>query len=78
MASDVNLEEIAKSEQCQGYTGADLAALIREASISALKNFMIHNIRDPDVPAIVTMEHFKQAIKKIRPSVSEKVNFTIM
>lgn len=74
MAPDVNLEEVAKSEQCQGYTGADLAALIREASISALKDFMMHNITNPDVPVIVTMEHFNQAIKKIRPSVSEKVN----
>ncbi|XP_018571520.1 nuclear valosin-containing protein-like isoform X2 [Anoplophora glabripennis] len=72
MAPDVNLEEIAKFEQCQGYTGADLAALVREASITALKDFMIHNIINTDVPVVVTMEHFKEAIKKIRPSVSEK------
>ncbi|NXN30388.1 NVL protein, partial [Nycticryphes semicollaris] len=38
--TDVNLEEIAYSQQCDCYTGADLSALVREASICALRQEM--------------------------------------
>ncbi|NXC93506.1 NVL protein, partial [Certhia familiaris] len=38
--SDVSLEEIAYSQHCDCYTGADLSALVREASICALKQEM--------------------------------------
>ncbi|NWZ15130.1 NVL protein, partial [Agelaius phoeniceus] len=38
--SDVSLEEIAYSEHCDCYTGADLSALVREASICALRQEM--------------------------------------
>ncbi|NXP64183.1 NVL protein, partial [Chloropsis cyanopogon] len=38
--SDVNLEEIAYSQHCDCYTGADLSALVREASICALRQEM--------------------------------------
>ncbi|NXK46230.1 NVL protein, partial [Chauna torquata] len=37
---DVNLEEIAYSQNCDCYTGADLSALVREASICALRQEM--------------------------------------
>lgn len=67
---DVDLEIIGKSEKCDGYTGADLAALVREASVQALKDLMIKG--DMEKPAIVSMAHFTKAILKIRPSVTEK------
>ncbi|NXV03358.1 NVL protein, partial [Cettia cetti] len=38
--SDVSLEEIAHSQHCDCYTGADLSALVREASICALRQEM--------------------------------------
>ncbi|NXP06707.1 NVL protein, partial [Thinocorus orbignyianus] len=38
--TDVSLEEIAYSQQCDCYTGADLSALVREASICALRQEM--------------------------------------
>ncbi|NXB70590.1 NVL protein, partial [Donacobius atricapilla] len=38
--SDVSLEEIAYSQHCDCYTGADLSALVREASICALRQEM--------------------------------------
>ncbi|NXO01187.1 NVL protein, partial [Rhinopomastus cyanomelas] len=38
--TDVSLEEIAYSEHCDCYTGADLSALVREASICALRQEM--------------------------------------
>ncbi|NWX44266.1 NVL protein, partial [Steatornis caripensis] len=37
---DVSLEEIAYSQHCDCYTGADLSALVREASICALRQEM--------------------------------------
>ncbi|NWH79129.1 NVL protein, partial [Piaya cayana] len=38
--NDVSLEEIAYSQHCDCYTGADLSALVREASICALRQEM--------------------------------------
>lgn len=70
LAPDVDLEVIGKCEQCDGYTGADLAALVREAGIQAMKQFMLSGGTDQ---LIVTSEHFQRAIAKIRPSVTEKV-----
>uniref|UniRef100_A0A8C0FY86 Nuclear VCP like n=1 Tax=Bubo bubo TaxID=30461 RepID=A0A8C0FY86_BUBBB len=37
---DVSLEEIAYSQHCDCYTGADLSALVREASVCALRQEM--------------------------------------
>lgn len=61
---------IGKSEQCRGYTGADLAALVREAAVIALKEVMMCG---EGQVVRVTTEHFNQAVNKIRPSVTEKV-----
>lgn len=63
---------IGKSEQCNGYTGADLAALVRETGVIALKEFIMKG-GDDQQPLLVTAEHFKTAMSKIRPSVTEKV-----
>ncbi|XP_009993067.1 PREDICTED: nuclear valosin-containing protein-like [Chaetura pelagica] len=38
--TDVSLEEIAYSQHCDCYTGADLSALVREASLCALRQEM--------------------------------------
>ncbi|NXY18374.1 NVL protein, partial [Atrichornis clamosus] len=38
--TDVSLEEIAYSQHCDCYTGADLSALVREASVCALRQEM--------------------------------------
>jgi len=34
---DVNIEEIAKSEKCNGFSGADLNSLVKEAALSSMK-----------------------------------------
>jgi SpoVK/Ycf46/Vps4 family AAA+-type ATPase len=47
-----------------------LAALVKEAGIVALKEFMLCG--DTQKALVVNMEHFKRAIAKIRPSVPEK------
>lgn len=68
LAADVNLEEIGYNNKCDGYTGADLAALIREAGIESLRELMAHYSGPPEI----SMRHLLAAFEKIRPSVQEK------
>jgi ribosome biogenesis ATPase len=46
ISSDVNLQEIAFDAACQGYSGADLAALVREAQLNTLREVVQKNIQD--------------------------------
>jgi transitional endoplasmic reticulum ATPase len=62
--SGVNLKELA--EKTEGYVGADLEAICREAAIFALR----HDINAKSV----AMKHFEDALKKVRPSVSKDVD----
>jgi transitional endoplasmic reticulum ATPase len=49
----------------EGYTGADLAALVREAAMIALRE---------DINAtVVSRRHFEEAMKKVRPSVTKQM-----
>ncbi|XP_054289293.1 nuclear valosin-containing protein-like isoform X1 [Macrosteles quadrilineatus] len=71
LAEDVSLADVARDCQCEGYTGADLAALVREASLQALKEYMAST--EPSKNDLrVCKRHFTTALSKIRPSVSEK------
>ncbi|XP_065171878.1 nuclear valosin-containing protein-like isoform X2 [Atheta coriaria] len=72
LADDVDLELIGTSAECEGYTGADLAALVREAAVRALREVILDGEIAHGKPVIITTEHFKHAVVKIRPSVSEK------
>lgn len=74
LAPDVNLEEIASSDECSGFTGADLAALVREAGVLALKDIFCGQTVIDSV--MITPDHFKRAFAKIRPSVPEKVFYS--
>jgi transitional endoplasmic reticulum ATPase len=60
LAKDVNIEELAKITE--GYTGADIEALCREAALTAARE----NIEAKEINA----RHFMEALKKIKPSVS--------
>ncbi|MEM0271222.1 MAG: CDC48 family AAA ATPase [Thermoprotei archaeon] len=69
LASDVSLEEIA--ELTNGFVGADLAALVREATLQALKRKtqdLLYGISDLDLSIAVTRSDFLAAIKEIEPS----------
>ncbi|OYT27888.1 MAG: AAA family ATPase [Candidatus Altiarchaeales archaeon ex4484_96] len=57
---DVDLDELA--EKTKEYSGADIEAVCREAAMISLRK----NIKSDKV----TMEHFKDALKKINPSIS--------
>ncbi|KAL1518050.1 hypothetical protein ABEB36_001733 [Hypothenemus hampei] len=65
---DVDLHSLGTSEQLKGYTGADLATLVDEASGLAYTEYMLN----PNKPFVVTNRHFRKAVAEIRPSVSEK------
>ncbi|KAJ8308425.1 hypothetical protein KUTeg_013299 [Tegillarca granosa] len=72
LSTEVNLEEVASDSRCQGYSGADLAALIREASVCALKD-VISCQSDEERPSLdLTKTHLEHAFTKVRPSVSSK------
>ncbi|XP_052235407.1 nuclear valosin-containing protein-like isoform X2 [Dreissena polymorpha] len=72
LGSDVCLSEIAADQRCNCYTGADLAALVREASIVALKAAILRQMTQPSETIIVRKEHFQAAFRKVKPSVSAK------
>lgn len=78
LSSDVDLTAIASRPQLEGYSGADLASLVREAGVQALQEF-IGSGGDPAVgPLSVALRHFDAAAGKIRPSVTGKVRFNIL
>ena len=63
LADDVDLEEIAKITE--GFSGADLEVLCREAGLYALRE---------DINAkYVAKRHFEKALKKIRPSITQEM-----
>ncbi|MCG2874982.1 MAG: AAA family ATPase, partial [Acidilobus sp.] len=73
LAEDVNLEELA--EMTKGYTGADLAALAREAAMHALRRYLPEiDIEQERIPTevlekmVVTKADFLAAFKEITPS----------
>ncbi|XP_015121417.1 uncharacterized AAA domain-containing protein C16E9.10c isoform X2 [Diachasma alloeum] len=67
-AEDVDLEAIGKNERCEGFTGADLGSLVKEASIQAFKESMAQSSGITEVH----QRHFDVAFKKIQPSVKDK------
>ncbi|XP_041329851.1 nuclear valosin-containing protein-like isoform X2 [Pyrgilauda ruficollis] len=71
--SDVSLEEIAYSQHCECYTGADLSALVREASICALRQQMaLQNTQSKKGEIKISRKHFEEAFRKVKSSVSKQ------
>ncbi|MFB6189819.1 MAG: hypothetical protein ABEI57_08030, partial [Halapricum sp.] len=59
----------------EGYVGADIEALTREASMAASREF-INSVSPEEVGESVgnvrvTMEHFEDALEEVGPSVDE-------
>ena len=77
LAEDVSLEELAK--RTEGYTGADIEAVVREAAMLAMRRALQEGVIRPGMKADqirqkvkVTMKDFEEALKKIGPSVSKE------
>ncbi|PRT53587.1 putative AAA domain-containing protein C16E9.10c [Wickerhamiella sorbophila] len=64
----VDLKLLAHDEKCRNFSGADLAALVREASVLALKSALKSS---SNTAVKVSMEDFNAAFKKVRPSVND-------
>ncbi|MCD6468049.1 MAG: CDC48 family AAA ATPase [Thermoplasmata archaeon] len=63
LAKDVHLEEIA--EKCEGYSGADIEALCREAAMMAL--------RENEKTKFVTSANFDEAFKVVRGTLTKDI-----
>ncbi|XP_047377386.1 nuclear valosin-containing protein-like isoform X1 [Sciurus carolinensis] len=71
--ADVNLEAIAGDLRCDCYTGADLSALVREASLCALRQEMARQKSGNGKGELkINQKHFEEAFKKVKPSISVK------
>jgi len=63
LTKDVDLEKIA--EETEGFSGADLAGLAREAGMNALRED--RNSKE------VKPKHFAKALKMVQPTLGEQV-----
>ncbi len=79
LADDVDLEKIA--EMTHGYTGADLAALVKEAAMAALRRFIKEGKIDLTQPIPpeklrelkVSMKDFLEAMKYVQPTLIREI-----
>lgn len=72
---NVDIKKLA--EQTEGYVGADIEAVCREAAIMALRRKIDKGKREDHKPDMkikeITMDHFEEALKKVRPSVTKEI-----
>lgn len=68
MDKNMNLNELA--QETEGWTGADIEAVVRQASMQAVKEFIKKHKGKPGQVEIkkltITKKHFKEAIKSIK------------
>ncbi|MFC6785499.1 CDC48 family AAA ATPase [Halobaculum halobium] len=74
LADDVDLDALAR--RTEGYVGADIEAVSREASMNASREF-IQSVSPEEVDdsvgnVRVTMAHFEDALDEVNPSVTEE------
>ncbi|TKR28184.1 CDC48 family AAA ATPase [Natronomonas salsuginis] len=74
LADDVDIDELAA--ETDGYVGADIEAVCREASMAATREF-IHSVsREEAAQSVgnvrITREHFEEALDEVGPSVDDE------
>ncbi len=79
LAKDVNLNEIGADPRTEGFSGADLSALVREAGLDVIRQIRnkesgsIHATTEAstsDIDCYVSRTNFRRAIDRVKPSVS--------
>ncbi|MEL9989966.1 MAG: CDC48 family AAA ATPase [Thermoproteus sp.] len=84
LSPDVDLRKLA--EMTHGYTGADIAALAKEAAIRALRKAIqsgVVDLNQPTIPAEslervrVTMQDFMEAMREIVPSALREIHIEV-
>ncbi|KAJ8330633.1 hypothetical protein BDV3_002368 [Batrachochytrium dendrobatidis] len=76
----LDLQTVSNDARCEGLSGADLASLVREAAVSALRDtFYTHGmpsskpfVSSASSDILVNLDHFCTAFSKVTPSVHKK------
>uniref|UniRef100_A0ACD6AB21 Uncharacterized protein n=1 Tax=Avena sativa TaxID=4498 RepID=A0ACD6AB21_AVESA len=71
----VDLGALARREECNNLTGADLASLVNEAAMAALEErieFLDNGMLSMSSSGLIELSHFEHALSKVKPSVSEQ------
>lgn len=78
---NIDLGAIASDSRCDGFSGADIGALVREAAVAALRQALPSSIEEDTDEMVTTREkpvvlikaaHFDKALSKVFPSVSSQ------
>jgi ribosome biogenesis ATPase len=72
---DVDLAAVALDPRCDGFSGADLSCLVREAALAAIRSAlpgygMVDDAMPSTVPLTVSLIHIEEAFSRVSPSVS--------
>ena len=75
LADDVDIEWLA--EKTEGYSGADIEAVCREAGMLAIREAIKPDMSREDAKKVaekikITRRHFEEALKKVRPSLTKE------
>jgi transitional endoplasmic reticulum ATPase len=75
LADEVNLSELA--DMTEGYVGADIEGICREAAMLALREVVTPGVSRKDIEqkagdVKITKEHFVRAIRRVRPTTSRE------
>ncbi|KAG7379221.1 hypothetical protein PHYPSEUDO_008873 [Phytophthora pseudosyringae] len=70
LAPSVQLEAVAADPRCEGFSGADLSALVREAGITALRETDFTKLEAGAITLSIEHHHFTTAFERVFPSVS--------
>jgi transitional endoplasmic reticulum ATPase len=75
LADDVDLEQLA--DETEGYVGADVEAVCREASMAATREFIASVDPEDAISSVgnvrIRREHFDQALEEVNASVTPEV-----
>ncbi len=76
LATDIDIEDLVK--ETDGFVGADIEALVREAKLSAMREFISvmaakseQEMNDAVVNVRITRKHFEDARKKVKGSLDQ-------
>ena len=63
----VDIDRLGRDPRADGFSGADLSALVREAGLSVVKEW---KAEETDVNPTISARHFESALCRVQPSVS--------
>lgn len=70
VVDDIDIDGIAEDRRCEGFSGADLQAVIRTAGERALRERLAMKEELADVKTRIEKRHFEEALEMVLPSVS--------